>query len=110
MNKTPQTATPSRIESDYFGEVRIPGDKLYGVHSLRGMENLTVSDRTLASEPEFVRAFAYCKWAAALANNELGVLTLEQRDAVAEACRELLDGAHGDSLVVDRLEGSGGTS
>jgi aspartate ammonia-lyase len=110
MNKTPELTTPSRIESDYFGEVRIPGDKLYGVHSLRGMENLTVSNRTLASEPEFVRAFAYCKWAAALANHELGVLTLEQRDAVAEACRELLDGAHDDSLIVDRLEGSGGTS
>ena len=110
MNKTPEATTPSRNESDYFGEVRIPADKLYGVHSMRGVQNLTVSSRTLASEPEFVRAFAHCKWAAAFANHELGVLTLEQRDAVAQACRELLDGAHADSLIVDRLEGSGGTS
>ena len=110
MNKTPEATTPSRNESDYFGEVRIPADRLYGVHSMRGVQNLTVSSRTLASEPEFVRAFAHCKWAAALANHELGVLTLEQRDAVAQACRELLDGAHADSLIVDRLEGSGGTS
>ena len=110
MKQTLEANSPSRSESDYFGEVSIPAEKLYGVHSLRGVQNLTVTSRTLASEPAFVHAFAYCKWAAALANHELGLLTAQQRDAVAQACRELLAGAHGDSLIVDRLEGSGGTS
>lgn len=105
------SATAStRTERDYWGEVGIPADKLYGVNSARGVENLSVSTRTIADVPEFAKAFALCKWAAALANRDLGTLTSEQCDAIAGACREILDGRHADSLVVDLLEGSGGTS
>jgi aspartate ammonia-lyase len=46
-----------RLERDYVGEVQIPGDKLYGVNSLRGYENLTVSPLTVAHYPEFRNAF-----------------------------------------------------
>jgi len=104
------TKTPQRTERDYWGDVSIPQGKLYGVNSARGVENLSVSSRTIAHEPAFVKAFARCKLAAALANRELGVLTDQQCHAIAGACREIVDGLHADSLVVDLLEGSGGTS
>lgn len=100
----------TRTESDYWGDVSIPHDELYGVNSVRGVENLRVSKRTIADAPEFVRAFAQCKWAAALANHELGVLTDEQCQAIVGACREIAEGQHTSSFVVDLLEGSGGTS
>lgn len=105
-------ATPAepRIERDYVGEVKIPSGKLYGVNSARGVENLTVSPLSVAHYPEFRVAFCQCKWAAALANLDNGVVTPEQCDAIVRACREIIDGKFDDSLIVDLLEGSGGTS
>lgn len=105
-----EATAATRTEGDYWGETRIPADKLYGVNSVRGVENLTVSPRTISDVREFPRAFAMCKWAAALANHDLGILTRTQCDAIGKACSEIVEGAHGDSLIVDLLEGSGGTS
>lgn len=102
--------THQRSESDYLGTVSIPGDALYGVNTVRGVENLTVSKSPIGSEREFVRAFAFCKWAAALANRDVGVIDDAQCQAIVGACRELADGKHDAFMVVDFLEGSGGTS
>ena len=102
--------TTHRKERDYLGEVDIPDDRLFGVNTCRGVDNLTISPRTVGSNAEFRKAFAQCKWAAALANFEHQVISKAQRDAIAEACAEIVAGAHADSLVVDLLEGSGGTS
>jgi aspartate ammonia-lyase len=100
----------SRTERDYIGEVRIPANKLYGVNTVRGVENLTVSSLSIAHYHAFTTAFAQCKWAAALANHDNGLLTAQQCDAIVRACGELIDGQFQESLVVDLLEGSGGTS
>ncbi|QXI31224.1 aspartate ammonia-lyase [Pseudomonas vanderleydeniana] len=100
----------ARVEQDYVGEVSIPGDKLYGVNSARGLENLTVSPLTVAHYPAFRDAFAQCKWAAALANRDSGVLDSTQCDAIVQACQSVIAGECDDSLIVDLLEGSGGTS
>lgn len=100
----------SRVERDYLGEIGIPADKLFGINSLRGAENLTVSSLTIGHYPAFVTAFAQCKWAAALANSDVGKLTAAQASAIAAACEDLIAGRFRDSLIVDLLEGSGGTS
>ncbi|HKT98798.1 MAG TPA: aspartate ammonia-lyase [Paraburkholderia sp.] len=105
-----KTEALTRTESDHWGDVSIPSHELYGVNSVRGVENLRVSKRTIADVPEFIKAFSRCKWAAALANRDLGVLTDEQCEAIVAACREIVDGEHASSFVVDLLEGSGGTS
>jgi aspartate ammonia-lyase len=99
-----------RTERDYLGEVQIPNDMLFGVNSLRGVQNLTISPRTVGSNSYFSTAFAKCKWAAALANYDVKVITEAQKSAIAQACSEIAEGQHASSLVVDMLEGSGGTS
>ena len=104
------TKRVERLERDYIGEVTIPGDLLFGVNTLRGVQNLTISPRTVGSNLFFSTAFAQCKWAAALANFDVKVITETQKTAIAQACSEIVDGKHADSLVVDMLEGSGGTS
>ncbi|WP_312933284.1 hypothetical protein [Pseudomonas sp.] len=93
-----------RLERDYVGEVQIPADKLYGVNSLRGYENLTVSPLTVAHYPDFRNAFAQVKWAAALANLDCGVLTNAQCDAIAQACQDVIAGNCDSSLIVDLLK------
>jgi aspartate ammonia-lyase len=102
--------TESRTERDYVGEVTIPGDKLYGVNTVRGIENLSISPLSIAHYPQFRDAFAQCKWAAALANRDNDVLTAQQCEAIVRACQEVIAGQFDDSLIVDLLEGSGGTS
>ncbi|AZG11932.1 aspartate ammonia-lyase [Cupriavidus metallidurans] len=99
-----------RTERDYVGEVSIPADMLYGVNTVRGFQNLTVSPLNVAHFPEFSTAFAQCKWAAALANRDTGVITAEECDAITRACDDIVSGAFSDSLIVDLMEGSGGTS
>ncbi|KPH01847.1 aspartate ammonia-lyase [Pseudomonas sp. RIT-PI-q] len=99
-----------RLERDYVGDVQIAADKLYGVNSVRGFDNLSVSPLTVAHYAEFRNAFAQCKWAAALANLDSGVLARDQCNAIVQACKDVIDGQCDDSLIVDLLEGSGGTS
>ncbi|MDR6420555.1 aspartate ammonia-lyase [Paraburkholderia phenoliruptrix] len=108
MNKMPQGE--QRVERDYVGEVTIPGDKLYGVNTVRGVDNLTVSSLNVAHYTEFRNAFAQVKWAAALANRDNEVVTTEQCEAIVKACQEVIEGRFDSSLVVDLMEGSGGTS
>ncbi|MDR5761044.1 aspartate ammonia-lyase [Caballeronia sp. LZ035] len=104
------TESDARVERDYVGEVSIPRDRLYGVNTVRGVDNLTVSPLSIAHYPAFRDAFAQVKWAAALANRDNGVLTCEQCDAIVAACGEVIGGSFDTSLVVDLMEGSGGTS
>ncbi len=101
---------PVRTENDYVGQVSIPCSKYYGVNSVRGKDNLSVSTQTVGHYPAFIQAFAQVKWAAALANRDCGVISPEIANAIAQACQELLDGKLADSLIVDLMEGSGGTS
>ncbi|NWC96678.1 MULTISPECIES: aspartate ammonia-lyase [unclassified Pseudomonas] len=103
-------AAAARLETDYVGDVHIPAGKLYGVNSVRGFDNLSVSPLTIAHYPAFRDAFAQCKWAAALANHTCGVIALPQCEAIVHACSEVIAGQCDDSLIVDLLEGSGGTS
>ncbi|MFM0131448.1 aspartate ammonia-lyase [Paraburkholderia sediminicola] len=108
MNKL--TQGEQRVERDYVGEVTIPADQLYGVNTVRGVENLTVSSLNIAHFSQFRDAFAQVKWAAALANRDNEVLTKEQCEAIVKACQEVIEGHFDSSLVVDLMEGSGGTS
>lgn len=108
MNK--QIQAEQRTERDYVGDVTIPGDKLYGVNTVRGVDNLTVSPLSVAHYPAFRDAFVQVKWAAALANRDNEVVTGEQCEAIVKACQEVIEGHFDSSLVVDLMEGSGGTS
>lgn len=100
----------SRTETDLLGSVELPDAALYGINAVRGVQNLTVSDREIGSEREFVRAFALAKKAAALANHDLAQISAEQARLIALACDEVAEGRWDSEFIVDMLEGSGGTS
>ncbi|WP_035899972.1 aspartate ammonia-lyase [Labrenzia sp. DG1229] len=100
----------TRIETDSIGSRELPTAALYGVNTLRATENFDISPLKIGNEPAFIRALARIKKAAARANCEIGVLEPSFREAIVNACDEILDGHHHDQFVVDLLEGSGGTS
>lgn len=72
----------TRIESDLIGAREIPAEALYGVQTLRGIENFSISKFRLSEYPLFIKGLAITKMAAAMANFELGLLTIEQRSLV----------------------------
>ena len=99
-----------RRETDSIGTRELPEGVLYGVNTLRALENFDISPLRIGQEPAFIRALASIKKAAAMANGEIGVLSPAMSDAIAAACDEIIADRHHDQFVVDLLEGSGGTS
>ncbi len=99
-----------RIESDLIGEKQIPSEALYGVQTMRGIENFPISKFKLQDYPLFIQGLAYTKLGAAMANHELGLLTEEQYQAIRQACEELLDGQHHEMFPVDLIQGGAGTT
>ena len=100
----------TRVESDLIGAREIPAAALYGVQTLRGIENFPISKFHLNEYPLFINGLAITKMAAAMANYELGLLTEEQKDAIVQACQEILNGEHHEQFPVDMIQGGAGTT
>ena len=98
------------MESDLIGSREISDECLYGVQTLRGIENFSISKYHLNEYPLFINGLAMTKMAAARANHELGLLTDEQVQAITQACREILEGRFHDQFPVDMIQGGAGTS
>lgn len=98
------------MESDLIGAREIPNEALYGVQTLRGIENFRISNFHLSDYPLFIYGLGVTKMAAARANHALGLLTDEQAQAIEQACRELMDGRHYEHFPVDMIQGGAGTT
>lgn len=97
-----------RIEKDTMGEVKVPSDKLWGAQTERSRNNFKIGKP--ASMPlEIVYGFAYLKKAAAFTNCELGVLSEEKRDLIAQVCDEILKGKHDDQFPLVIWQTGSGT-
>lgn len=97
-----------RIEKDTMGEVKVPADKLWGAQTERSRNNFKIGSP--GSMPiEVVYGFAYLKKAAAYSNCELGVLSEEKRNLIANVCDEILDGKHDDQFPLVIWQTGSGT-
>ncbi len=98
----------TRIEVDPLGKKKIPEDAYYGIQTLRATENFPVSG--IRPPLPFIRAYIMVKKAAALANAEVGWLDSELKQAIVQACDEILAGRLLDQFVVDVFQAGAGTS
>jgi len=97
-----------RIEKDTMGEVKIPAGKYWGAQTERSRNNFKIGEK--ASMPnEIIYGFAYLKKAAAHANCELGVLSLEKRNLITKVCDEILEGKHDDQFPLVIWQTGSGT-
>ncbi|MHA6280997.1 class II fumarate hydratase [Salinimicrobium sp. CAU 1759] len=97
-----------RIEKDTMGEVKVPSDKLWGAQTERSRNNFRIG--APGSMPlEIVYGFAYLKKAAAFTNCELGVLSVDKRDLIAQVCDEILEGKHDDQFPLVIWQTGSGT-
>ncbi|HCY96560.1 MAG: class II fumarate hydratase [Polaribacter sp.] len=97
-----------RIEKDTMGNVEVPADKYWGAQTERSRNNFKIG--AAGSMPlEIVYGFAYLKKAAAFTNTELGVLSAEKRDLIAQVCDEILDGKLDDQFPLVIWQTGSGT-
>jgi fumarate hydratase class II len=97
-----------RVEKDTMGDVNVPADKLWGAQTERSRNNFKIGNA--ASMPiDIVYGFAYLKKAAAYTNCDLGFLSSEKRDLIAQSCDEILTGKHDDQFPLVIWQTGSGT-
>ena len=100
--------TEYRIEHDTMGEVKVPVDALYAAQTQRAVENFPISGEKL--NPHHIAALGQIKRAAAMANQELGVIDQATADAIEEAADQVIEGKHDDQFPIDIFQTGSGTS
>jgi len=97
-----------RIEKDSIGEKKIPADAYYGIQTLRAAENFKITG--LNMHPDLLNNVIIIKKAAAITNNEIGLLSKEKTEAIVNACDKILKEKLYKDFIVDPIQGGAGTS
>ena len=103
-------STKTRTEHDLIGDYEVPADAYYGVQTARALENFQISGVEIRLYPNFIKALAMVKLAAARANADVGALPREILAGIEGACQEIIDGKLHDQFRLDVLQGGAGTS
>lgn len=104
------TRNATRLEHDCIGELEVPADVYWGIHTLRATRNFPVSHTSDGRHPQLIKAFATVKRACAQANEELGLLGSDKAAPIIAACHEIENGRLIDQFPIDQLQGGAGTS
>ncbi len=98
-----------RIEKDTMGEVKVPVDAYYGAQTQRSIDNFKIAQDINRMPKEIIRAFAYLKKAAAIINNEAGVLPKNKSVLIGKVCDEILKGKLDDAFPLVVWQTGSGT-
>jgi fumarate hydratase class II len=91
MAKKPtKTRRKTRVESDAFGPLAIPADKLWGAQTERSLHNFHIGSERMPLE--IVRALGVIKRAAAEVNRDLGSLDARRAKAIIAVTQDIADG------------------
>jgi aspartate ammonia-lyase len=98
----------TRTEKDPLGTLEVPSEALYGVQTLRAVQNFPISG--LKPLEPFVTAQVWIKKAAAMTHKQTGRLDAKMADAIIKAADVVLAGNHRENFVVDPYQAGAGTS
>jgi len=97
-----------RIEKDTIGEVKVPSNRLWGAQTERSRNNFKIGPD--GSMPlELIYAFAILKKAAAITNQEKGILDKEKSKVISKVCDEILEGKLDDEFPLVIWQTGSGT-
>ncbi len=96
-----------RTEHDTMGDIKVPADHLWGAQTERSLENFAIGTETIPRE--IINSFAVLKYAAALANRDLGKMPDEKAGIIADTCKEILDGKYPDEFPLKVWQTGSGT-
>lgn len=101
--------TQFRQEKDTMGTVQVPADAYYGAQTQRSIDNFQIAQDINRMPKEIIRAFAYLKKAAALTNQEAGVLSADKAELIGRAADEILEGKLDDQFPLVVWQTGSGT-
>ncbi len=96
-----------RIESDSFGELKVPADKYWGAQTQRSLQNFPIGHETMPKP--LIRALGVIKRACAQANMELGNLDERIGKAIVQAATEVMEGRFDDNFPLKVWQTGSGT-
>ena len=96
-----------RIEHDSIGEVKVDNSKYWAAQTQRSYQNFKIGTEKMPAE--ITRAFMYLKRSAAVVNNELGNLDDRRKNAIVQACDEILSGKLADNFPLAIWQTGSGT-
>ena len=79
-----------RIETDSMGEIEVPDDKYYGAQTARSLVHFKIGGDRFPRE--IIRALGILKKAAAMTNEELGILDSDKAALIIQAADEVVAG------------------
>jgi aspartate ammonia-lyase len=97
-----------RVEKDLIGELKVPKDAYWGIHTQRALENFPISRRKVNFS--LIKAYILVKKACARANLDLELLPKNKGEAIIRACDEIIEGKLSRQFPADALQGGAGTS
>ena len=84
------TKTTFRTESDTMGDIDVPESAYYGAQSARSLKNFDIGTETFPRE--LIKALGTLKKAAAMVNNEAGILDDNKTNLICQAADEVING------------------
>lgn len=97
----------TRTESDTFGPVQVPANRLWGAQTQRSLQNFDISGE---QQPrEIIHALALVKRASALVNLQLGLLEEAKAKSIMAAADEVLAGQHPEEFPLVVWQTGSGT-
>ena len=96
-----------RIESDSFGNLKVPCEKYYGAQSARSLINFPIGEETMPKP--LIAALGIVKKSAAQVNVDFGLLDLPIGNAIIEAACEVAEGKLDDHFPLSVWQTGSGT-
>ena len=101
-----------RIEKDSLGEVKVPKKALWGAQTQRAIENFPISGIKFKFPfgRSFIKALGLIKYSAAVANQDLGNLTIKKANALKASSKMVISGDVDEHFPLDVFQTGSGTS
>ena len=97
----------TRTETDTFGPIEVPADRLWGAQTQRSIQNFRIGGERMPLP--LVHALALVKQASALVNRDLGLLEPRLADAIAAAAADVVAGRYDDEFPLVVWQTGSGT-
>ena len=99
--------TDTRMESDSFGPIAVPAQRLWGAQTQRSLIHFAISGER--QPRELLHALALVKRASAAVNHKLGLLDEKKTKAILAAADEVLDDKHPEEFPLVVWQTGSGT-